>query len=60
MPVFVAMAEWKHAHLNDIGAAENETVLYKEFKDKLGILTANLTNGTAQMPGFSRWKSISS
>lgn len=43
------MAEWKHAHLNDIGAAENETVLYKEIKDKLGILTANLTNGTAQM-----------
>ena len=40
---FVAMAEWKHAHLNEIGAAENETVLYKEFKDKLGLLTANLT-----------------
>ena len=40
---FVAMAEWKHAHLNEIGAAENETVLYKKFKDKLGILTANLT-----------------
>ena len=30
------------AHLNEIGAAENETVLYKKFKDKLGILTANL------------------
>ena len=38
---FVAMAEWKHAHLNEIGAVENETV--PEFKDKLGILTANLT-----------------
>jgi hypothetical protein len=40
---FVAMAEWKHAHLDEIGAAENETVLYKDFKDKIGILTANLT-----------------
>ncbi|QIO32314.1 DUF1254 domain-containing protein [Bradyrhizobium sp. 1(2017)] len=40
---FVAMAEWKHAHLNEIGAAELETVLYLDFKDKLGILTANLT-----------------
>src|SRR5262245_39100356 len=40
---FVAMAEWKHAHLNEIGAAENETVLYTDFKDKFGILTANLT-----------------
>ena len=24
---FVAMAEWKHAHLDEIGATENETVL---------------------------------
>ena len=40
---FVAMAEWKHAHLNAIGAGELETVLYTEFKDKIGILTANLT-----------------
>ena len=40
---FVAMAEWKHAHLTQIGAAENETVLYTAFKDKIGILTANLT-----------------
>lgn len=40
---FVAMAEWKYAHLNEIGAAENETVLYTEFKDKIGILTTNLT-----------------
>ncbi len=40
---FVAMAEWKHAHLNEIGAAENETVLYTTFKDKIGILTTNLT-----------------
>jgi hypothetical protein len=40
---FVAMAEWKHAHLSQLGAAELETVLYIEFKDKLGILTANLT-----------------
>lgn len=37
------MAEWKHAHLNQIGAVENETVLYNGFKDKIGILTANLT-----------------
>lgn len=37
------MAEWKHAHLNQIGAAGNETVLYTEFKDKIGILTAKLT-----------------
>ena len=40
---FVAMAEWKHAHLDEIGAALNETVLYQDFKDKIGILTANLT-----------------
>ena len=40
---FVAMGEWKNAHLHQIGAAENETVLYNSFKDKLGILTANLT-----------------
>src|SRR5262245_18976799 len=40
---FVAMAEWKYAHLNEIGAAELETVLYNGFKDKIGILTANLT-----------------
>jgi hypothetical protein len=40
---FVAMAQWKHAHLNQIGAAELETVLYTTFKDKIGILTANLT-----------------
>jgi hypothetical protein len=40
---FVAMAEWKNAHLNQLGAAENETVLYTDFKDKIGILTANLT-----------------
>src|SRR5262245_64661182 len=40
---FVAMAEWKHAHLDEIGAAELETVLYKDFRDKIGILTANLT-----------------
>jgi hypothetical protein len=40
---FVAMAEWKHAHLDEIGAALNETVLYEDFKDKIGILTANLT-----------------
>ncbi|QIG51010.1 DUF1254 domain-containing protein [Nordella sp. HKS 07] len=40
---FVAMAEWKYAHLNEIGAAENETVLYAEFKDKMGILTPNMT-----------------
>ena len=37
------MGEWKNAHLHQIGAAENETVLYDSFKDKLGILTANLT-----------------
>lgn len=40
---FVAMAEWKHAHTDEIGAAEGETVLYNSFKDKIGILTANLT-----------------
>lgn len=40
---FVAMAEWKNAHLHQIGAAELETVLYRNFADKKGILTANLT-----------------
>src|SRR5262245_59405270 len=32
---FVAMAQWKYAHLNEIGAAELETVLYMGFKDKI-------------------------
>ncbi|WP_194790359.1 DUF1254 domain-containing protein [Pseudomonas sp. UFMG81] len=40
---FVAMAQWKDAHLHQIGAAELETVLYEKFADKQGILTANLT-----------------
>ncbi|MGE8064796.1 DUF1254 domain-containing protein [Pseudomonas sp. NPDC089569] len=40
---FVAMAQWMDAHLHQIGAAELETVLYQNFSDKKGILTANLT-----------------
>jgi hypothetical protein len=40
---FVAIAEWKNAHLNQIDASEGETVLYTGYKDKIGILTPNLT-----------------
>src|SRR5215471_16350344 len=39
----VAMNEWKRAHLGVIGAKPRDLVLYNNYKDKLGILTANFT-----------------
>ena len=39
----VAMNEWKRAHLGAIGAKLGDLVLYNNYKDKLGILTANFT-----------------
>jgi len=39
----VAMNEWKRAHLGVIGAKLGDLVLYNNYKDKLGILTANFT-----------------
>jgi hypothetical protein len=47
---FVSLAGWENGQLHEIGAAMNETVLYIDFKDKLGILTANLT--TPYLAGF--------
>src|SRR5262245_43047151 len=39
----VGMNEWKRAHLGPIGARLGDLVLYNNYKDKLGILTANFT-----------------
>src|SRR5262252_1778962 len=39
----VGMNEWKRAHLGVIGAKPRDLVLYNNYKDKLGILTANFT-----------------
>src|SRR5262245_39408604 len=39
----VAMNEWKRAHLGPIGGKYGDLVLYNNYKDKLGILTANFT-----------------
>src|SRR5262249_35929189 len=39
----VAMNEWKRAHLGPIGGKPRDLVLYNNYKDKLGILTANFT-----------------
>jgi hypothetical protein len=39
----VAMNEWKRGHQNVFGAKLGELVLYNNYKDKLGILTANFT-----------------
>lgn len=39
----VGMNEWKRSHLGPIGAGLGDLVLYNNYKDKLGILTANFT-----------------
>ena len=39
----VAMNEWKLAHEKVFGAQAGDLVLYNNYKDKLGILTANFT-----------------
>jgi hypothetical protein len=39
----VAMNEWKLAHEMVFGAKAGDLVLYNNYKDKLGILTANFT-----------------
>ena len=39
----VGMNEWKRSHLGPIGAKLGDLVLYNNYKDKLGILTANFT-----------------
>jgi hypothetical protein len=39
----VAMNEWKLAHENVFGAKSGDLVLYNNYRDKLGILTANFT-----------------
>src|SRR5262245_18810187 len=39
----VGMHEWKRAHENVFGAKAGDLVLYNNYKDKLGILTANFT-----------------
>ena len=39
----VAMNEWKRAHEKVFGAKAGDLVLYNNYKDKLGILTANFT-----------------
>ena len=39
----VAMNEWKRAHEEKFGAKQGDLVLYNNYHDKLGILTANFT-----------------
>ena len=39
----VAMAEWQNAHETVFGASDGDFVIYTTYKDKLGILTANVT-----------------
>jgi hypothetical protein len=39
----VAIAEWQHAHESVFGAGDSDFVIYTTYKDKQGILTANVT-----------------
>ena len=39
----VSMAEWQHAHKAVFGAGDGDFVIYTTYRDKQGILTANMT-----------------
>jgi hypothetical protein len=39
----VGMAEWQRAHYEIFGAKDGDIVIYANYRDKLGILTANNT-----------------
>ncbi|MBV8137571.1 MAG: DUF1254 domain-containing protein [Deltaproteobacteria bacterium] len=39
----VALAQWQHEHENVFGAKSGDIVLYRDYADKAGILTANAT-----------------
>ncbi|MQR00994.1 DUF1254 domain-containing protein [Glaciimonas soli] len=39
----VSFAEWQHQHENVFGAKDGQLVIYDNYRDKLGILTANAT-----------------
>ncbi len=40
---FVSLAEWQNQHETVFGAKDGDLVMYTTYKDKLGILTANVT-----------------
>ncbi len=39
----VSIAEWQHAHEEIFGAGDGDFVIYTTYRDKQGILTANVT-----------------
>jgi hypothetical protein len=39
----VSIAEWQHAHETVFGASDGDFVIYTTYRDKQGILTANVT-----------------
>ncbi len=39
----VSIAEWQHAHEEVFGAGDGDFVIYTTYRDKQGILTANVT-----------------
>ena len=50
----VEMAEWRRAHRETFGASNYDFTLYRDFKQKQGILTANAT--TPYMMAFPMLK----
>jgi hypothetical protein len=49
----VSFAQWQKVHAEVFGAGATDLVVYRTYRDKLGLITANATTPTSW--AFSTW-----